>query len=300
MKTDATRWTVLGVPVDSIGAPDDGPALGTELAPQALRALGLVTGLGANDAGDLGVRVTGPARDPVTGLVGGATVAPMVTAVRRATAELVTAGARPLLLGGCCALLMGAFSGAADEAGDLGLVHVDGHLDLYDHVTSPTGEAADMPVGVLLGVGEPGLLAASGPTPPLRSGRLRVLGARDEDEAADVAELAARLGVVAEPPARIAQDPRGTALRTLHSLGDSGFWLHLDVDVLDADVFPATDYLMPGGLDLAPLTALLAVLGGDPRLVGVSVGCYSPGKDPDGRCGRALVELLVDALGTTP
>ncbi|MBI4939128.1 MAG: arginase family protein [Actinobacteria bacterium] len=288
------------MPVDSIGAPAGAPGLGTELAPQALRSFGLVAALAATDAGDLDVRITGPARDTASGLVGGDTVAPMVTEVRRATAELVAAGARPLLVGGCCAPLMGAFSGAADVFGGIGLAHVDGHLDLYDHVTSPTGEAADTPVGVLLGVGEPGLLAASGPTPPLRAGRLRVLGARDQDEATDVAALATRLGVVAEPPTRIAQDPRGAAARTLDCVANDGFWLHLDVDVLAADVFPATDYLMPGGLDLAALTALLGGLGGDSRLVGASVGCYSPEKDLDGRCGRALVDLLVGTLGTTP
>ena len=31
------------------------------------------------------------------------------------------------------------------------------------------------------------------------------------------------------------------------------FWLHLDLDVLDEVVFPATDYLMPNGLDLDQL-----------------------------------------------
>ena len=29
--------------------------------------------------------------------------------------------------------------------------------------------------------------------------------------------------------------------------------MHLDVDILGEDVFPATDYLMPGGLDMAEL-----------------------------------------------
>ena len=42
-----------------------------------------------------------------------------------------------------------------------------------------------------------------------------------------------------------------------------GYWLHLDVDVLGEDVFPATDYLMPDGLDLAALAAVLAPLGAD-------------------------------------
>jgi arginase len=75
-----------------------------------------------------------------------------------------------------------------------------------------------------------------------------------------------------------------------------GYWLHLDVDVLGEDVFPATDYLMPGGLGLADLGVVLAPFGADEALRGVSVGCYNPSKDPDGRCGDALVDVLVGAL----
>ncbi len=69
-------------------------------------------------------------------------------------------------------------------------------------------------------------------------------------------------------------------------------WLHFDVDVLDQDVFPATDYLMPGGLDWDELGAALGPLLASPQLIGASLGCYNPGKDPDRACGRALVGAL--------
>jgi arginase len=46
-------------------------------------------------------------------------------------------------------------------------------------------------------------------------------------------------------------------------LGAAGpFWLHLDVDVLDEAVFPATAYPQPDGLDWGDLAALLAALAG--------------------------------------
>jgi len=70
------------------------------------------------------------------------------------------------------------------------------------------------------------------------------------------------------------------------------FWLHFDVDVLDQDVFPATDYLMPGGASWDEVGALLDPLLSSPALVGASVACYNPEKDPDLACGRALVEAL--------
>jgi arginase len=79
---------------------------------------------------------------------------------------------------------------------------------------------------------------------------------------------------------------------------DAGhLWVHLDVDVLDELVFPATDYLDPGGLDLAQVTDLLAPLLRSPAIVGFSVGCYNPDKDPDGASGSALVEMFRAAMG---
>jgi arginase len=73
-------------------------------------------------------------------------------------------------------------------------------------------------------------------------------------------------------------------------------WVHLDVDVLDEAVFPATDYLMPGGLGWPELTELLGPLLTSPSLAGVSVGCYNPTKDPDGAGGRALVDAFRSAM----
>ena len=42
------------------------------------------------------------------------------------------------------------------------------------------------------------------------------------------------------------------------------FWIHLDVDVLDERAMPATDYLMPGGLQWDELAALMGPLGASP------------------------------------
>ena len=291
------RWTILGVPIDSVGSPSSGEPFGTERSPAALRSRGIVERLGAHDAGDVKVRITGPDRDPATGLVGGATVAPAVAAIRRATRDVLASGARPLLLGGCCTLLMGAFPAAVDALGPVGLAYADGHYDVYDHRTSPTGEAADMPIGVLLGFGEPGLLSASGPEPSLAVDRLRVLGARDREEWADVADLVTMLGIDNVEPDVIAREPSAAGARAARALHSNGFWLALDLDVVGQDDFPATDYLMPGGISMDELHDLLLPLGRDDALIGASVACYNPTKDPGGVLGGRLVDLLVDVLG---
>ena len=59
---------------------------------------------------------------------------------------------------------------------------------------------------------------------------------------------------------------------------------------------PATDYLMPGGLEWDELAALLAPLCAAPGLAGLSLGCLNPEKDPDGRATQRTCELLGSAL----
>ena len=79
--------------------------------------------------------------------------------------------------------------------------------------------------------------------------------------------------------------------------GGGPFWLHLDVDVLDEEAFPATDYLMPGGMGWEDLGDLLTPLLASEALIGASIACYNPEKDPGGACGRALVDIVVGLRG---
>jgi arginase len=288
-----TPWTVIGVPIDSVG--HEG---GTELAPAAVRAHGLVERIAAGDRGDLGVHIRSDVRDPATGIVGLPEVLDVTRAVRDAVRDAVAAGERPLVLGGCCGLVPGALAGLRDAAGALGVAYVDGHVDVYDGRSSPTGEAADMPMGVAFGLGpEPWVRAAGGPsTVP---GQVVVLGARDPEEAEDIAALrAGRLAdlAVLGPEELRAQGPGTAGRAAAERLGRGRFWIHLDVDVLDEVEMPATDYLMPGGLTWDELAALLAPLAASPALAGVSLGCVNPDKDPGGACTRRTADLLAGAL----
>jgi arginase len=294
-------WVCLGVPIDTVGSPPGGPPFGTEVAPSALRDRDLPGRLGAVDLGDLDVRVTGPQRDPVSGIVGWPSVQGATTDIRTAVARILADGQRPLLLGGCCGLVMGAVAGARDALGRVGVVNVDGHVDAYDHRTSPTGEAADMPLGALLGLGWPDLLRAMGPQPVVAAGDAVVIGARDPEEAADLGDLPERLGIMQQDRnAVVADAPAAGRAAVAHFASGTAtaptYWVHLDVDVLDETAFPATDYLMPNGLDLDQLAEVLRPLAEHPAMVGFSVGCYNPSKDPDGRYGDALADLLVATL----
>jgi arginase len=286
---DATL--TIGVPVDSVGRSG-----GTEDAPAILRELRLPEALGARDAGDLAVRIRGEQRDAATGLVASADVLATTAAIRAAVAAALAAGERPFLIGGCCAELPGALAGARDALGaPLGLAHIDGHLDLYDGDTSTSGEAADMPISVALGLGPAAWVEAAG-GPTTAPERTALVGFRDRAEArADGMRMPEDLD---DPPLLYGADElreagvAAAAAELAVRLGTAPFWLHLDVDALDEAVFPATDYLQPGGLGWDELAALLAPLAASESLIGASLACYNPDKDPGLACGRRLVEVM--------
>ncbi|MFN8163439.1 MAG: arginase family protein [Solirubrobacterales bacterium] len=285
------RMTFIGVPIDSVGRRG-----GTEHGPAMLRELGLPAALGGGDGGDLEVRIRGEQRDAESGILAAPDVLSATATIRAAVAERIGAGARPLLAGGCCAELPGALAGARDAMGQIGLVHLDGHLDLYDGVTSPTGEAADMPVSVALGLGPQAWVQAAGGA-AVRPERTALIGFRDRAESL---EYGMRQPDQIEPPPiqRSIDDLRAAgpgreAARVAATLGEAGaFWLHFDVDVLDPSAFPATDYLLPGGMAWEELEAVLEPILSSPALVGASLACYNPEKDPGRACGRALVDAL--------
>jgi arginase len=289
-------FTTIGVPIDSVGL-GRAEQHGTELAPAAVRAAGLDR-LGWADAGDLDIRIPDHDRDRETGVVGLAGVLDTTRAIRSATADLLRRGEHPFVLGGCCTLLPGALAGARDALGSVSLIYVDGHLDFYDGTTSPTGEAADMPIAVVLGDGPAPWVERVAPAPVVSPAGIAILGYHDPDELADLGDELARnraAGLFDADATAIRRD--GTAATAAAALdhvrrASPHVWFHIDLDVLDQAVFPATDYLMSGGLDWNELIDLLGPVAADRDVVGWSLSCYNPEKDPGGADGRAIVAAM--------
>ncbi|HTU15022.1 MAG TPA: arginase family protein [Solirubrobacterales bacterium] len=292
---DRGRLTLLGVPIDSVGREG-----GTELGPSVLRER--LSGAALRDAGDTGNRIRGLDRDPGNGWLAYPDILNMSAEVRGRVAEITATGQVPLILGGCCTLLPAALAGARDSLGEIGLAYFDGHLDLFTGQTSPTGEGADMPAATILGMAPADLLDVLGGTPIVAPEHIAFVGARDREELDLIAPLPAGLGLgrIEYRDALRHADLAHTGQSIADELtsGAGRFWLHLDVDVLDRHAFPATDYLMPDGLSMPELRALLAPIAGSPGIIGINVTCFNPEKDRDESCGRALADLLETTLIT--
>ena len=126
-----------------------------------------------------------------------------------------------------------------------------------------------------------------------------MLGARDPEEAGTSPRCApggSRRSRCSARRSCARQGPGAAGQAAADRLGGGRFWLHLDVDVLDEVAMPATDYLLPGGLEWDELAALLAPLAASPALAGLSLGCVNPEKDPAGAYTRRTCDLLAAAL----
>src|SRR5206468_10886444 len=74
------------------------------------------------------------------------------------------------------------------------------------------------------------------------------------------------------------------------------FVLHLDVDVITEEDFPAVNVPGGGGLRFDDVRASLIEFLKHKNLLGLDVAQYNPDKDPDGSGANKLVELLVEVL----
>jgi len=293
-------WSLAGVAIDSAGVTG-----GTELTPAALRRCSRLPRMAAIDHGDVFAPVHDHRRDPAGGLVGHREVVAATETIRAAFLPWLQPAQRTVVLGGCCTLMIGLGAATRDRIGRFGIAYIDGHLDLYDGRSSPSGEAADVPLATMLGHGDPDVLDAAGGASLSPEG-VYLLGYRDALQARGHGSL---MPEDFGPDFRYADAPTirragpatiGAAARTHFDDRELPFWLFLDVDALDPEVFPATDALIGDGLDWHHVEALTRPLARSPRLLGLVVTCYNPEKDPDGACGRRLGRFIESVVEANP
>ena len=217
---------------------------------------------------------------------------------------MVKRGAFPVVLGGDCSILLGNLLALRRTGRRHGLLFLDGHADFYQPENSATGEAADMDLALSTGRG-PALLANIEDLRPLvRDADVAVLGPRDAAQALEFGSQPLPPTIFLRDLEAVrrtgAQEATRAAIAHLTRPELDGFWIHLDVDVLDDAIMPAVDYRMPDGLNWAELEIVLRAALRSGKAVGLDITIFNPQLDRDGTIARALVESLGRALAPSP
>jgi arginase len=276
---------------------------GVEDASSALLAIGLGERLRARYAGRIEAPAYSAVRDPRTGILNAQAIAAYATTLADAVTPILERREFPIVLGGDCSILLGNML-ALRRRGRYGLLFLDGHADYWTPETEPNGEAASMDLALVTGRGPSVVTDLEGRLPLVRMDQVIAFGMRDAELDED---YLARDGGLAMPPElesiplaeirRVGFESARTMIATSMAQRDvDGFWIHLDVDVLDDAIMPAVDYRMPRGLSWSELVDCLDTAIVSRRAVGLEVTIYNPSLDPERVAGRALVAALSEAL----
>ncbi|KNY08027.1 arginase [Microbacterium sp. GCS4] len=249
---------------------------------------------GARDAGAVipGRYEDDPGRDPRT-LRNQVAIAEHARRLAARVVDIRRRGDVPLVLGGDCSLVIAAgMASRVTERG--GLVHVDGHTDFrHPGNTSAIGALAGEDLAAAIGRHLPEIADLDGLGPYFDAEATAHIGCRRDDEHLDEVSETIALTIPADRivlhgAARAAADVLATPRL------ERGFWLQVDVDVLDPEHMPAVDSPDPGGLSPEELTRLLQELA--PRAWGASVTVFDPDLDPTGAYAREVAEIVATGL----
>jgi arginase len=293
---------VVGAP-SSIGIRpyDDGEARHLDRAPGVLRERDLIRRLGAIDLGDV---VPPPYRDylrPPDRARNEQDVVRFSRLLAERVAAAAAGGRFVVVLGGDCSIVLGCLLGARRMAGrSLGLAYVDAHADFATPAASRTGSVAGMSLRFATGGGITPLARLAGREPLVDGRHVALVGRRETSEASNGHTALAASSILDVPDYDLlTRDIGGLATTVLTRVAApevQGFWIQLDVDVLNPALMFAVDAPEPGGPMPDELVSLLTPLVRHPRALGLSVTIYDPALDPDRSCARQLVGLLTALL----
>jgi arginase len=270
---------------------------GVELAPAALRAAGLHARLGCDDAQHVAVPAYDGRRDAATGVLNPGGIAEVARSLAGVIESARQAGRLPVVLGGDCSIVLGPLL-ALRRRGRYGLAYLDGHADFQHPADEPNGEVASLDLALATGRGPRPLTDLDGLVPLVRAEDValagyRVLDDNDRFGTEHVRDSGITVLDYGEVRAGTIRPILDRALATVTRPGLQGFWVHLDVDVLDDAIMPAVDYRHPGGLSWGEAAQLLQGLLGSPDARGLNVTIFNPNLDPDGNIARQLCDLIV-------
>jgi arginase len=289
--------------VDLIGVQFDGMgrAEGQARAPQVLRQRGLETVFAPHETlseADFVPPAPFDDRRGHMGFINEAALLQTIDAVRHRVLRSLQGGRFPMIYGADCAVLLGAIPALKAAEAGAGLLSVDAHEDASP-IEEAGGEAANMEIGLLLGLTNVAPHSLGFQSPLLSAQTVALLGTRDEPfrrARNDVATVAERVWLKTSADVAAAPSDAGRDAVDHVRSGTDNWWLHIDLDVLALNEFNACGHAnqdpLPGGLTWEQLTTVVTVALGKGGCRGCSAVVYNPDRDSDRRNAARIVEFV--------
>lgn len=220
----------------------------------------------------------------------------LIGQVAGAVAQALEQGRFPVVLSGNCnTSAIGGAAGLrlAEPGAEPGLIWLDAHGDFNTPETDPVGFLDGQGLAVLTGRCWQGPARRVPGYRPLADSHVMLVGAHDLDDEESTA--LARSGIARITPEQISGEGAEAALGAAAAAlagRVTGVYLHIDLDIIDADYAPANSYAPPGGLRPDQLLAAVRILTSRLPVVAAGIAAYDPALDGKGLVREVALKLL--------
>jgi len=204
--------------------------------------------------------------------------------------DALTGGRVPVIAAADCSIAVTTLPAALRHRPDARVLWLDAHGDYNTPAISGSGYLGGMSLAGACGEWDAGL----GDT--IAAERLVLAGVRDLD--GGERELLERSQVTV-----IGASVVETLVAVKNALDGAPVYIHLDLDVIDPEEFPATAFPAPGGLSSDKLYDLMEAVADDSELVGLEVTAFEAPEDADELADAAetamrVLDPLLDRIAT--
>lgn len=207
--------------------------------------------------------------------------------------NLLTRNKFPFVIGGDCSILLGTAI-ALKQKGNYALFYLDGHTDFMDVSLSETGGVGGMAASIVTGNGHEKLTNILNLIPYIKEENLWCVGNREYDDEYENQIRNSEATYISLNNLREngISNCIGSFLLEVEEKKLDGFWLHIDVDVLNDDIMPCVDSRTPDGLSYIEFNELTSLLFQSSKLSGLEITILDPDLDTTGKYTKDFVENI--------
>jgi arginase len=205
-----------------------------------------------------------------------------------------------IVLGGDCTITIGVVAGLINQTLNLGLMYMDGDLDLNTPETTPSGIFDGMVIAHMTGKGSDKLSRLGSRYPLMAEKNIILFGYNIESDAIDDVEIEflEQSEMLKYPVSQIrgkAKESASLAMGQLENKTDT-ILVHFDVDVIDHNDFSAGDVPHHNGLSFDDAMSALEVFIASPKFAALVITEFNVNRDPDGTLAMRFVDAITKAL----